>query len=67
MTWWQRWRARMDRRGAQQAEARAEQEHKLRQASRETPKYERLGEVLRDLPPDEFAARVRNALTRRPT
>lgn len=50
------------------AKAAAEQEAKLRAAQRMTPVYERLADLVADLPAEELAARLRQAMTiARPT
>lgn len=58
MRWWPRRRRNGD------AQAAAEQQAKLRSAQRMTPVYERLAPLVADLPPEELATRLRDALTR---
>lgn len=50
-------------RGNGDARDRARQEALLRAAEKMTPLIERMADHLADLPVDEFAARVRDALT----
>ena len=60
MKWW-------PRRGANgDAHERAKQEALLSTAQKMTPLMERFADHLAELPPDEFAARVRAALGRGP-
>lgn len=47
------------------ARKRREQEAKLRMAKRQTPLYREHAEVLAELPAEELATRVRDALTLR--
>lgn len=57
------WRWRRDRSGNGGKRARIEQEALLRSAERMTPIYEKLADVIADLPAEELADRMRRAMT----